>query len=242
MKAFLLTLLILFAFGFFFRNVFGFLKVMFSAKKKSFRMDNLPERIKGFMVNVIGQKRILKNYTWAGVEHLMIFWGFLIVTVGTIELIVMGYVPGFEIFGFLGGAAQENFLLVLDIVQTLVIIGLFMGVLNRTVIPSGKRREVNSIDAVVILGMIFGLMMTDFGFRAAKVALGVEPQSWLPVSSFWASVFLDNLNATTLAFTAEFFWWFHVALVLAFLNYLPYSNPLLLLQEVKNKIKWNNAC
>ena len=25
-------------------------------------------------------------------------------------------------------------------------------------------------------------------------------------------------------------------------NYLPYSNPLLLLQEVKNKIKWNNAC
>ena len=75
MKAFLLTLLILFAFGFFFRNVFGFLKVMFSAKKKSFRMDNLPERIKGFMVNVIGQKRILKNYTWAGVEHLMIFFG-----------------------------------------------------------------------------------------------------------------------------------------------------------------------
>ena len=102
---------------------------------------------------------------------------------------VMGYVPGFEIFGFLGGSAQENFLLVLDVVQTLVVIGLAMGVLNRTVIPSGKRREVNSIDAVVILGMIFGLMMTDFGFRAAKVALGVEPQSWLPISSFWASAF-----------------------------------------------------
>ena len=67
----------------------------------------------------------------------------------------MGYVPGFEIFGFLGGSAQENFLLVLDVVQTLVVIGLAMGVLNRTVIPSGKRREVNSIDAVVILGMIF---------------------------------------------------------------------------------------
>ena len=234
MKAILLSGLIVFALAFFAKNVLSFLKVMFAAKKKSFRVDNLPERIRSFMVNVFGQKRMLKNYTWASVEHLMIFWGFLIITVGTIELIVMGYVPGFEIFGFLGGSAQENFLLVLDVVQTLVVIGLAMGVLNRTVIPSGKRREVNSIDAVVILGMIFGLMMTDFGFRAAKVALGVEPQSWLPISSFWASAFLNNLNASTLTFTAEFFWWFHIALVLAFLNYLPYSKHSHVLTVIPN--------
>ena len=50
----------------------------------------------------------------------------------------MGYVPGFEIFGFLGGSAQENFLLVLDVVRPSCI-GLAMS-LNRTVIPSGKRR------------------------------------------------------------------------------------------------------
>ena len=234
MEAILLRGLIVFALAFFAKNVLSFLKVMFAAKKKSFRVDNLPERIRSFMVNVFGQKRMLKNYTWASVEHLMIFWGFLIITVGTIELIVMGYVPGFEIFGFLGGSAQENFLLVLDVVQTLVVIGLAMGVLNRTVIPSGKRREVNSIDAVVILGMIFGLMMTDFGFRAAKVALGVEPQSWLPISSFWASAFLNNLNASTLTFTAEFFWWFHIALVLAFLNYLPYSKHSHVLTVIPN--------
>ena len=234
MKAILLTLLIVLALGFFFRNVLSFLKVMFSAKKKSFRADNIIERTKGFIVYVIGQKRILKNYTWAGVEHFMIFWGFMIITFGSIELIVMGYLPGFELFGFLGGTAQENFLLILDIVQALVVIALVMGVLNRTVIPSGKRREVNSIDAVVILGMIFGLMLTDFGFRASKVAMGIEPQSWLPISSFWASIFLNNLNASTLAFSAEFFWWFHIALILAFLNYLPYSKHSHVLTVVPN--------
>ena len=115
MKAILLTLLIVLALGFFFRNVLSFLKVMFSAKKKSFRADNIIERTKGFIVYVIGQKRILKNYTWAGVEHFMIFWGFMIITFGSIELIVMGYLPGFELFGFLGGTAQENFLLILGL-------------------------------------------------------------------------------------------------------------------------------
>ena len=94
MKAILLTLLIVLALGFFFRNVLSFLKVMFSAKKKSFRADNIIERTKGFIVYVIGQKRILKNYTWAGVEHFMIFWGFMIITFGSIELIVMGYQIG----------------------------------------------------------------------------------------------------------------------------------------------------
>jgi len=234
MKAAILTILILLAVGFFLKNVLSFLKIMFSAKKKSFRADNIIERTKGFFVYVIGQKRILKNYTWAGVEHFMIFWGFMIITVGSLEHIVLGFVPGFEIFGFLGGNAQATFLLILDIVQALVIIALGMGVLNRTVIPSGKRREVNSIDAVVILGMIFGLMVSDFGYRASKVALGVQPETWLPISSLWAELFLSNVNASSAAFSAEFFWWFHVSLILAFLNYLPYSKHSHVLTVIPN--------
>ena len=158
----------------------------------------------------------------------------MIITVGSLEHIVLGFIPGFEIFGFLGGNAQAIFLLILDIVQALVIIALGMGVLNRTVIPSGKRREVNSIDAVVILGMIFGLMVSDFGYRASKVALGVQPETWLPISSLWAELFLSNVNASSAAFSAEFFWWFHIALILAFLNYLPYSKHSHVLTVVPN--------
>ena len=234
MKAAILSFLIIFAIAFLLRNVFGFLKIMFSAKRPSFRTDRVLERLKGILIYVFGQKRILKNYTWAGIEHFMLFWGFMIIGIGSLEVLAMGFVPGFEMFGFLGGNAQGVFLLILDVVQFLVIIALVMGVLNRTVIPSGKRREVNSIDAVVILGLIFGLMVSDFGFRASKIALGVEPQFWLPVSSVWASFFLSNINVTTAAFTSEFFWWFHVFLLLAFLNYLPYSKHSHVLTVVPN--------
>ena len=41
----------------------------------------------------------------------MLFWGFMIITIGSLELVVLGFVPGFEAFGFLGGEAQEMFLL-----------------------------------------------------------------------------------------------------------------------------------
>ena len=234
MKPIVLSLLVLFAVAFFLRNVFGFLKIMFKAKRPSFRTDQIFERVKGLIIYVFGQKRILKNYTWAGIEHFMLFWGFMIITIGSLELVVLGFVPGFEAFGFLGGEAQEMFLLTLDIVQSLVIVALVMGVLNRTVIPSGKRREVNSIDAVVILGMIFGLMVTDFGFRASKIALGTEPASWLPVSSMWATFFLSNVDVATAAFSTEFFYWIHVCLLFAFLNYLPYSKHSHVLTVIPN--------
>ena len=101
MKPIVLSLLVLFAVAFFLRNVFGFLKIMFKAKRPSFRTDQIFERVKGLIIYVFGQKRILKNYTWAGIEHFMLFWGFMIITIGSLELVVLGFVPGFEAFGFL---------------------------------------------------------------------------------------------------------------------------------------------
>ena len=95
MKPIVLSLLVLFAVAFFLRNVFGFLKIMFKAKRPSFRTDQIFERVKGLIIYVFGQKRILKNYTWAGIEHFMLFWGFMIITIGSLELVVLGFVPGF---------------------------------------------------------------------------------------------------------------------------------------------------
>ena len=234
MKAAILSLLILFAVLLLLRNVYAFLRIMFSAKRPSFRMDRMMDRTKGIFIYVFGQKRILKNYAWAGIEHFMLFWGFMIITFGSVEVLILGFVPNFEMFSFLGGNVQGVFLLILDIVEALVLIALVMGVLNRTVIPSGKRREVNSIDAAVILGLIFALMVSDFGFRASEIAMGTERESWLPISSIWASFFLANANLTTIAFSAEFFWWFHVCILLAFLNYLPYSKHSHVLTAVPN--------
>ncbi len=109
MKATILSFLIIFAIVFLLRNVLGFLKIMFSAKRPSFRTDRILERAKGILIYVFGQKRILKTIHGLELSTLCFFGGFVIITVGSLELLILGFVPGFEIFGFFRGQRAGSF-------------------------------------------------------------------------------------------------------------------------------------
>ena len=217
MKPIIMSILIVAAFGFFFYNIYNLIRIL-RIGKYVMRFDNIPERIKKVLIYVFGQKRLLKNYTFAGVEHFMIFWGFVIITIGSIEMLGGGVIPGFRV---IPGTAHDVYEFILDIVQLLVLVAIVMGIINRTTIA--KRREVNGLDAVVILGLIFGLMITAFGATGSKLAMAGELSGWQPVSSAFASVFFMGMGENSLIFSHEFFWWFHILIVLGFLNYLPYS-------------------
>ncbi|MEW6145123.1 MAG: (Fe-S)-binding protein [Thermodesulfobacteriota bacterium] len=217
MKPVIMAILIIAAFGFFFYNVYNLFKLLRLGKYDN-RFDNIGERVRRVLIYVFGQKRLVTNYKFAGIEHFMIFWGFVIVTIGTIEILISGVFPGFRL---IPGGAHNVYEFILDIVQTLVVIAIIMGIINRTTIA--KRREVNGLDAVVILGLIFGLMVTALGTMATRVAMGKADAAWLPVSSTLAGVFFSGMSESGLNYSHEFFWWFHVLIVLGFLNYLPYS-------------------
>ncbi len=217
MKPTIMVLLIIFAFGFFFYNIYILIKTL-RIGKYEMRFDNIPERIKRVLIYVFGQKRLVKHYTFAGIAHFMIFWGFVTITISSIELLAGGVSPGFRI---IPGEAHKYYEFILDIVQFLVLIALGMGIINRTVI--GKRREVNGLDAVVVLSLIFGLMITAFGFTGSAIAMGMGEPAFLPVSNVFAKLFFNGMSENGLVFSNEFFWWFHILIVLGFLNYLPYS-------------------
>ena len=217
MKPIIMAILIIAAFGFFFYNVYNLFKLLRLGKYDN-RFDNIGERVRRVLIYVFGQKRLVTNYKFAGIEHFMIFWGFMIITIGTTEILVGGVFPGFRL---IPGGAHNVYEFILDIVQTLVMIAIIMGIINRTTIA--RRREVNGLDAVVILGLIFGLMVTALGAMATNVAMGEAEPAWLPVSSAISGVFFSGMSDSGLRYSHEFFWWFHVLIVLGFLNYLPYS-------------------
>lgn len=227
MKPLIMTILLILAFGFFAYNIYNLVRLIRLGKKKDHRLDNIPERIKKVLIYVFGQKRLLK-YKFAGIEHFMIFWGFVIITIGTIEWLIGGIIPDFRM---IPGQAHAHYEYLLDIVQALVLVAIGMGIINRLTI--GRKREVNGPDAVVILGLIFGLMITAFLTIGGRIALGEADPSYFPVSSLFAGIYSD-MSAQAISYWKEFFWWFHALIVLGFLNYLPYSKHSHVLTAVLN--------
>ncbi|NUN68800.1 MAG: (Fe-S)-binding protein [Bacteroidetes bacterium] len=199
--------------------------------KKEDRFGDIPKRLKNVLTIAILQTKLLREPV-AGTLHLLIFWGFLALSLVVVESILEGLFGHFS-FAFLGGAysvitfSQEIFCL-------LVMIGV-LGSLWRRFVTKVRRLQVDahgSRDAAMILSWIFLIVTTTLFQNATRIAVGTyEAGMGFPVSSQLASLFGYD-QSTYLA--ERFFWWAHIGLVFAFLNYLPYSKHLHVLTSIPN--------
>ena len=88
------TLLVLFAavlaaFGLIVRLLYRILR----AAKPENRFARWGERIKAVLIYVAAQARVLAKP--AGLGHFIIFWGFIFITIGTLDHMLFQIVPGF---------------------------------------------------------------------------------------------------------------------------------------------------
>src|SRR4029079_15820256 len=65
------------------------------------------------------------------------------------------------------------------------------------------------------------------------VAAGGEPESWAPVSSVVARTF-SGMEPGTAHVLSEVSWWIHVVILLAFLNFIPYSKHIHIIGALPN--------
>src|SRR5262245_22430009 len=90
MKQFVFAVLLAAAFGFFAYTVQRYVRVMLRGRKDPRpRFDQLGKRLEMVLVYFVGQKKVAEHQlkpARSSFHHLFIFWGFLIITVGTIEL------------------------------------------------------------------------------------------------------------------------------------------------------------
>ena len=73
-------------------------------KKAEFE-PNFKERINAVLINGFGQRKLFKDKK-SGLMHLVLFYGFFIIQIGLIELIIKGFIKGYE-FPF--GEAHKYF-------------------------------------------------------------------------------------------------------------------------------------
>ncbi|HYB53165.1 MAG TPA: (Fe-S)-binding protein, partial [Thermoanaerobaculia bacterium] len=192
------------------------------------RFDRIGLRLRRTLEYAFAQKRMFRDF-YAGVFHIFIFSGFVVLTVRTIELVVEGLVPGFTL---LAGAPGNVYTLAKDVFEVLVLVGVAMAVYRRA-FARPARLDLTT-DAWFVLFLIALLIAADLVAEGAKAAL--DPRlitPWSPAVDAIARR-LSGLSPRTLQGIFETAWWAHLLDILFFGNYLPYSKHFHILAAIPN--------
>jgi Fe-S oxidoreductase len=201
------------------------------------RFDNPVARLKNVLVYAIGQKRLFQK-GYGGALHAMIFWGFCVLSLANLTLLIRG--PAGRHFNFPFLAPSEvlgaPYNMVKELFIVLVCVGVTMAFYRRLVIKP-KFPEA-SMDALFILSMIGSLMLVELLFGAAEVQQynrdNLEYFSWaFPVTGMISSL-MNDMSQESLHTLQAVAWWVNYALVLAFGAYLPYSKHLHVITGIPN--------
>jgi Fe-S oxidoreductase/nitrate reductase gamma subunit len=215
----ILTVLALAAFVTALRKKINFL--LLGAKED--RFDQAGKRFGNFVLNVLGQRKMIQEPY--GIIHFFIFWGFIFIVIGELPFLFEGLFPAYGI-PFL--STNPYFYFVKDILASLVFIGLIIGVIRRWVIRPA--RLYRTLEAALVVILIFLVIITEWLASGAKLALGVNAAAFAidPVYHFVAGL-LSGMSRDALTTFREAVWWIHVVILLSFLVYVPNSKHLHLL-------------
>ncbi|HTR03037.1 MAG TPA: (Fe-S)-binding protein [Thermoanaerobaculia bacterium] len=199
------------------------------------RFTQIPLRAWRTFQYAFAQKRMFRDF-YAGAFHILIFGGFVVLTVRTLELVVEGLLPGFAL---LPGRAGDVYTLAKDVFEVLVLVGVAMAVFRR-LFARPKRLDL-SMDAWLILFLIAYLMATDLAAEGARTALQPAAASaWAPAVAAVAKM-LAGTSPERLRHLYAFCWWTHLLDILFFGNYLPYSKHFHIITSIPNVFFMNLA-
>ncbi|HSI04560.1 MAG TPA: (Fe-S)-binding protein [Myxococcota bacterium] len=181
------------------------------------RFDAIPARVMYTVKFAIGQWRMPRDPV-AGLAHIFIFAGFLVVQIATIQHFAQVYAPGWPVWG-LRGTVGLYYLLIKDLFEILVVVGCVYGFWRR--LKPTPSRVGRSWEGVFVLGMITTLMLTDFAaYGGELVAAGRGGLPWNPAGHL-ASQLIAPLGPEAGHVIANASYWLHCLTVLVFLNFLP---------------------
>ena len=191
------------------------------------RTDRPWARLSNVLRIGIAQTKILREPI-AGIMHATIFWGFIVLTAGTVEIFIQGAWSGFSYERVLWHPLYSLYAASQDAFAVFVLAAVAFAFYRRLVLHPRRLEgdRIEHLDAYVILGMIAGLMITLLlanAFLSVVQPSAVGPEKFV---SRGLAVPFANLSARSGLYAYRTFWWAHVFLVLIFLNYLPYSKHL----------------
>jgi Fe-S oxidoreductase len=220
----LLALIVLGFGGFFWRA--SLLYRLLRLGRNEDRNDRPLRRLRDELVIYLGQRKLLKRpYYVRGIGHALIFWGFLVITYGSADLLLAG------LFGrHLPLTDSGLYAWTLDIFAVAVLAAVIVAVIRRAVVRPPRMHIAR--EGYVILGLISFLMLTLLAFESAGIAAGQLETGVTapPLAGFLTGVFPGDTS--DIVFVGA--WWAHVVTILAFAVYLPRTKHLHIVTTLPN--------
>jgi Fe-S oxidoreductase len=193
---------------------------VFAAARPSPPFGNLPARVVGLVQYAFVQTKMFKDPR-AGLMHAGIFWGFVLLTIGTADIVTGGVIQA-VLSAPLGGDIWAAISAMQNIVALIVLASIAWAYVRRLVIRPA-RLTLNR-DALLILGMIGGLVAAELVAQVFQVARYGEIRGAFVSDAL--AIPLRSMSPQVLEAGFATLWWTHIALVAAFLGYLPFSKHL----------------
>ena len=234
---FLITILItLGIFAWTMSKVFSYFKLL----KPAFPIKDIGKRILLTFEVAVGQTKILRRPV-IGTIHALVWWGFIVILFGSLEMMIDGLAGTERILSILG--VVYNFIIAAgDIFGLVIVIAIIIFLVRRNFMKIKRfegveMKKISHQDANVALGLIGLLMVSLLGmnlfYQAYAVQHGEVIKGVFPVTSFMVP-YVQNLSETTVHFWHEFNWWAHILLIFIFANVLPYSKHFHVFMSVPN--------
>jgi Fe-S oxidoreductase len=179
---------------------------------------------------VLGQRKLFQRLV-PGTMHALIFWGFLILLTTIIEAMGQMVSPTFALP--LIGQAQWLGLLQ-DIFASGVLVGICLAAWIRLVQRPERFVGSHTREAFTILSLITWIILTLFMLKGARIADGLQPDTWWTPVSAVASHLFTWMSPGAVRSSVWFFLVAHLALVLGFMVYLGYSKHLHIVTSALN--------
>jgi Fe-S oxidoreductase len=188
-------------------------------KKAEFE-PNLKERINAVLINGFGQRKLFKDKK-SGLMHLVLFYTFFIIQVGLIELIIKGFIKGYE-FPF--GEGHKYFSLLQECATFLMLLAVGYGFYRRYGEKLKRlqwKRDGKAAFVYIALCTLTSSILLTLGFEA--IMLDHEPNLvYAPFSGAIALLF-SGIGSTAGTVLFYLFWWVHMVTVFSFMVFVPQS-------------------
>src|SRR5690554_5922976 len=194
------------------------------------RSDRKKERWQKMARIALGQSKMVKKPI-AGVLHILVYLGFIIINIEVLEIILDGILGTHRLFAAPLGSLYNVLIGSFEILALLVLLSCLIFLIRRNFLNISRfnfremtkwpKTDANLILITEILLMVAFLSMNgaDLVLQGREVGHYAEAGAF-PISSVLAPWFSGFSDASLITIERGA-WWFHIVGILLFLNYLP---------------------